>query len=909
MEVLKKLTKKNLTLNKKRTIVTIIGIMLSVALITAVSGVYMSGLESLKAYEISVKGNYHYVISNVDSEKHDYIENNRKVEDSYSMKDVGYGTIEGYSEDSLDDVVGVREIDKDAIKNLCMKVIKGRLPENEDEILINDFIGDFTDESDNNIHVGEKIVINLGKKADVEEEEDIDKLILDKTKKTYTVVGVCEVGVRPVNENEINCNTAYIIPEGGKVTASENETIYSFIKLKSSAIKKDYEVIAGVLGVDAEYVDKALNEEYSSEEEMNKVEKVLTESGCAIDWNQYLVKMDKDPLSFTGLDKIGLIAAILCIFIVITSVYCIKNSFDISITEKIKLFGMLRSVGATKKQIRQNVMYEAFILGIIGIPLGIVLGCIATFILIKVSDMLLNGSYIEEFHMIFKLSPIAIGLAVVLGVVTVFFASLKSAFKASRIMPIDSIRNSGNIKIKKKKLGVPKIISLLFGIGGEISYKNMKRNKRKYRTTTISIVIVTAIFIGLNSIVTVLYKSVNESTEDRQFNIEANAYYDNEEQKKAIEKTFAGLDGIKESMVCDVTQIRALDLKRITKEYRDFYGFSNLSEIKEYSNDWIPVVGINDQAYKEYLERLEIDELDGDAILLENFTIYNYDYEEQKDSVKQVDMFDYKEGETFNAAIQNEYKSIEIEEKDEIPESVDREDEEEYNDYLFEKTKEDVSLKIGKITTKKPKGFNPEETVLIMNMKNYNKLVKNRIKSARVEASFECENANEVEEKIRENLDGYDFYVYNKDKEYRQIKNMLLLVSIFLYGFIIVVSLIGLTNIFNTITTNMQLRKPEFAMLKSVGMTKKEFRRMIRLESIFLGVKSLFFGIIFGNIISYLLYKALKFDRDFGKFKIPYEGICISIIAVFGIITLIMTYSVKTNDKQNIIETIRNENI
>ena len=86
------------------------------------------------------------------------------------------------------------------------------------------------------------------------------------------------------------------------------------------------------------------------------------------------------------------------------------------------------------------------------------------------------------------------------------------------------------------------------------------------------------------------------------------------------------------------------------------------------------------------------------------------------------------------------------------------------------------------------------------------------------------------------------------------MNNLFTLIAIFLYGFIIVISLIGITNIFNTITTNMELRKQEFAMLKSIGMTSKEFKRMIRLESLFMGIKSLLFGILIGIILSYLIY-------------------------------------------------------
>ena len=151
-------------------------------------------------------------------------------------------------------------------------------------------------------------------------------------------------------------------------------------------------------------------------------------------------------------------------------------------------------------------------------------------------------------------------------------------------------------------------------------------------------------------------------------------------------------------------------------------------------------------------------------------------------------------------------------------------------------------------------------------------------------------------------------YVYNVDKEVRANKSMLILVAIFLYGFIIVISLIGITNIFNTITTNMNLRSKEFAMLKSIGMTKHEFNKMIRLESLFYGVKSLIIGIPLGIIGSILIYKAFEVGNDLG-YVIPWESIIIASIVVFLLISIIMHFSVKKINKQNIIETIRNDNI
>ena len=137
---------------------------------------------------------------------------------------------------------------------------------------------------------------------------------------------------------------------------------------------------------------------------------------------------------------------------------------------------------------------------------------------------------------------------------------------------------------------------------------------------------------------------------------------------------------------------------------------------------------------------------------------------------------------------------------------------------------------------------------------------------------------------------------------------MILVINIYLYGFITVITLIGVTNIFNTITSNMELRQKEFAMLKSIGMTRREFNNMINLETIFYSTKALIYGIIFGLIGTFAMYKAVAMKLDSGVY-IPVIPIIISIIFVFILVFIIMRYSISKINKQNIIETIRKENI
>ena len=188
--------------------------------------------------------------------------------------------------------------------------------------------------------------------------------------------------------------------------------------------------------------------------------------------------------------------------------------------------------------------------------------------------------------------------------------------------------------------------------------------------------------------------------------------------------------------------------------------------------------------------------------------------------------------------------------------------------------------------------------------------LKNNYDMSYIGYSFfiDAKNADELEETIKELDGGQEFSVYNVEKMANMYNAFTLVISIFAYGFIIVISLIGVTNIFNTITTNMRLRSKEFAMLKSIGMTKREFNRMIRLESLFYGIKSLIIGIPLGLLAGLGIFKAFSMNLA-TDFVVPYTAILISIVFVFAVVWLIMRFSISKVQKQNIIETIRNDNI
>lgn len=857
MTLLNKLTIKNLKLNRKRTIVTIIGIMLSVALITAVASMYASGIKSLIKYETIIKGDFHTAFYNVPTSDIDKFVNNRNIEKLNITEGLGYAKIDSKNEDKP--YAYLKGFTKDALNNLSVRLVKGRLPENTNEIVIPTHL---KTNGRLDLKLNDSITLEVGKRIDSKGDElnQSDKYqntageqLVETQTKTYKIVGIIE---RPATNIEYYTAPGYtFITYIDSKNLSGNVDIYA--KFTKDGVKNWDKTIANILGVSQVLFRKVYNQEIESEKLTEQLKKTYM-----FDMNKYLIDLETNPISSTSMGDLGKVLAIVIVIIVFTSIFCIKNSFDISITEKIRQYGMLRSIGATKKQIKRNVFYEATILGLIGIPLGIILGCLATYILIIISNYYLTDVIQTGFKLELVFSTYAILVAIILGIITIYFSALKSATRASKVSEIDSIRNSANLKISSKKIKSPKYIKKLFGIGGVISFKNLKRNKKKYRTTIISITVSTFVFIALYSFMELAFQNLNNELKVSDFNISLSTNAINDYSYNKFLKT-VNLSGVEDYAILRNSEL-SFTGSHSSKEYLEYFGTKKENDAEED----ITIFAIGKKQYDKYIKSLGLnyDDIKDKGILFDKQYITSYDKNNNR-ITKNIRVYDFNKGDVITS------------------------------------TNNQLNLEIGAISSIGPNLLkNLSNSYLIISDEMFDKIAKTN----NLDIYYKASNADKLQDELDSYLNGESYTIDNKEENVRIMNNLFTLIAIFLYGFIIVISLIGITNIFNTITTNMELRKQEFAMLKSIGMTSKEFKRMIRLESLFMGIKSLLFGILIGIILSYLIY--LSSDSDI-PYKLPIVAIIISILVVFILISLIMKYSLNKISKQNTIETIRNENI
>lgn len=895
MKILNKLTVKNLKLNKSRTIVTIIGIMLSCALIMVVAGMAASAQQTMVNLQINITGNYDLFVKGANKKIIDNAQANRNVKDIYIKQNLGCAYLPQAKFDTKPyiNVVAFNEKSFTDCFNVTLK--EGRLPQNGNELVLSQSV---IENSKADYKLGDTVALDLGKRVyDSGDEIPLDdtdyfndtngtEKLVDTHKKTYTVVGV----FNKVSSSYFAADS-FSASSSAFTLAEENADINDLFISFTSDGEKDYITTSGEI----------LNLTGDDFESLKNDFEVYLENG---DFDE--AGINKDLLRYKGfalsdeyMRMLLSLAVIIIVIIAISSVFVIRNSFAISITEKTKLYGMLASIGATSKQIRHNVLFEGFVLGIIGIPAGILLGVGVIALLVLILNALLENM-LNGISFVYAVPWWVAVISAVMSAVIILFSTLSSAFRASRIAPITAIRGNNDIKInknKRKSYKAPKFIKKLFGVGGEIAYKNLKRSKKKYRTTVISIIVTVAMFISISTFIEYGMKITGDHFKDMPYNITVHA-----NDKLSYDE----YENIYKRIIADT------DINSSIKACENYYG--NIVGLTDYytedakaaelqGGDLAYVFGVDNKSFKEYVTALgyNYDDVKDKALITNDFKYYNSDnilikgkefdlpmntvvklYPNGNPSYTEDDIKEIQKTDPDFVYNPDDYKSVDL--------------------VIYDTINKEVP---GSIVSSIMSTLN-EGSVLVSEDYFKKLFAEDNDYTTRVVVIDSADPANTVE--YINNLDIENLDVFNVNEQKEQMNAVVLIIAIFAYGFIIVISLIGITNVFNTINTNMRLRSKEFAMLKSIGMTKKEFNRMIRLESLLYGLKSLLIGVPLGLLGGYAIFKATG-NTIMLEYSFPTMAVLISIVFVFFVVWLIMKLSISKVNKQNIIETIRNDNI
>lgn len=843
MNILNKLTMKHLKLNKRRTIVSIIGIVLSTAMMVGVGLLMSSTRESMIQEVEQSSGSHHVVIKNVKVEKKTIIENNKNIENYCYYEELGYAKYEE-STNQAKPYFYLIGGSNNYLKTLTLK--EGRLPNQEDEIVLSNHIfnqGDFP------YQIGDEITLEIGDRMIEDDQQNLDnpyqeeETLQAKREKTYKIVGIVE---RSYYE-PYSSPGFFIYTKGSQEESNKINVILTYKNPKDSI--KLTEILLKNIGK-------------TSEEEAKDVE-----------YNDNL-------LSMYGASKYdnfnNFLEGFLVLFLSIISIACvivIYNSFAISVMERKKQFGLLSSIGATKRQIRKTVFYEATIVGLT----GIILGVLGAYLGIGIVTMILNQLLKEMLPGGFALTtyPAFVFIPLIFIIIVIYISAFLPARRASKISPIEVIRQNDDIKINKRKIKTSRITRKLFGVEGEIALKNTKRNKKKYRITIISLFISIVTFIAFFTYLDYGKKTLTNFVGTFHFDVVATNYQNTEEGQKAIQALTQQEDVDDFLKISTLDQTSEISSSHLTKEYRKYRQIGSHTEVQTNIN----VIKLGEEQYQKYKKEIGLTK---DQPILYNY-LTSIDYSNNGRKIVSIKVYQEK-------------KNLKID----------------FIDFQEEKEQIVSSLDHFYYTNKLPKMLENvfDSPIIIVSDTLYQELLEKKASSGQeIQMVYIKADHTKQLDLLGEKYQSSNSIIYNNITTSMQLQNNLLLaLEILFYGLLTLITLIGVTSVFNTITTSINLRRKEFAVLRSIGLSPKGFNKMIRFESLIFGFKSLIYGLPVGCLLSYLISKNMNMLVEDG-FYLPGKAIFICILAVFIIVMITMKYSTSKIKKENIIETIRNENI
>ena len=904
MSIFTKLTQRYLSKNKTRTIVTLIGIIVSMALFTAVIEGAYSGYQFLKNREIAVTGEWQVIMNNVNEEGLEEVKTNKQIEKYENVYTLGWAEVA--NENDGKPYLLVQSLGDTEHALFPINLVSGRMPEKEDEILLPE---NFIANAKEKYQVGDTITLETGQRF-IEKEQLSENTpyqekesLKNTTKHTFTIVGIMER--LPFEIEEFSCPGYTCITNGFH---TDNQKL--FLTIHSPSKMQDF------------LMRQTISDSYVPHSDLLRFYGAFKASG------------ERSVL-------IGL-TTVLVLLIAYGSISLIYNSFSISISERIRQFGIMRSIGASNRQIRRMVLFEAFLLAIIGIVLGIIVGCVGIGVTLAwvQNNFIVNITNKVGLGLRLVISPLPILIAVLICLVTTIVAAYIPAYKAIHKSAIEAIRQSDEIIIKPNEVKTSKLTQKLFGFAGVMATKNFKRNKRKYRSTILSLALSVILFISAASLTQYVSRMLLiQSSNDHKMNVMYNVYTDEQED---VDQRFNMIKAIPEIQNIAITQ-KIFDEVYIQRNYiaSEYWTAENqqyLRRIKDAVGVNVELIFVDDDTFHNLCKQNKIDSSSyfdetNPKGLLYNHVIQQF-IREDKAITRDVSVIDT---DTNNVPMfVREYK--EIEGYASLHEPYIKDGKQYYLFYPIEyieemKGYENLDLRKAKLYPVEEididiplvAGAQIKENLFTLS-RNTMQLIYPRSMATTLftntdtnyikrlsnpEIGIQTDNhaiVTQKLEKIKKDNGWSADQIYDFDRDRQNNRMFILVINVFSYGFILLIGVISIANVFNTISTNIILRRKEFAMLRSVGMSAKGFQRMLNYECLIYGGRSLAIGLpisfIFSFFIHYVINQMVQVD-----YFIPYVSVLFAIAMVFVVVFITMLYTTRKIRRNNVIEELRIENI
>lgn len=857
MNIFNKVAMQGLKKNRTRTIVTIIGVILSAAMITAVTTFGVSLMNYMAEVAASKYGDWQVAYLDADSSFKKEISSDKKVEKAVSFENIGYARCEA-GENPNKPYFFIAGFSQKTFDALPVTLVSGRLPDTDREILLS---GKATTEGGASYALGDTISLAVGSRLEGDKklsQSDPYKagteIFAPQEEKEYTVVGICRT---PVFEEDSSPGYTLITRNEESMQGAKFSV---FVSLWNPRQIHSYAKSAG--------------------------------DGHAYILNHNVLRimgLSDDPSDRVFNALLYSAGVIVIAIIMVGSIFLIYNSFSISLNERMRQIGILSSVGATSKQLRNSVLFEGLCIGVVGIPAGVCLGLASIGLIISGITKKLSSIFYTGVSLTMDISALAIIGAAAISMITILVSAYIPARKAAKTPVMDCIRQTNEIKVEAKAVRISRTTRRICGLEGTLALKNFKRNKKRYRSIVLSLALSIVLFVSTSALVTSMNHETKQAKVVTSYDIGFGTQAMDDADMLNLYDKLKLAEGVTESSYQDVVEYMCtVSPGELTEDYWKAAGGHSSDETVKLPMD---IQFLDDNAYLKIVKDLGLptEEYAGESGKIIAVGKVN---DEKAEGVK--DLKDMFISPSMDLAVMPK-ANAEAGEAQNQNISV-----------TFVETVPPDSPPIAGAAEQRPYSF---QVMAPWSMKAYLYPADNPADLKVKGLTFQSENPPKSEKEMKTIIQeasltsAYTFM--NTSDALEEGRNYIFVANVFSYTFIIMISLIAIANVFNTISTNIKLRRRELAMLRSVGMSDRDFNKMMRFECAFYGVRSLLFGLPVAIISSWMICKTMMVDSH--RFVLPWASIGISIISVFLVIFITMLYAVSKIKKENIIDALRDD--
>lgn len=855
MNIFNKVALQSLLKNRTRTIVTIIGVILSAAMITGVT-TFATTLQNYMINGSIIKyGDWHVGFSDVDATFIEQQNEDNRIANTITFENIGYAKLEE-GKNVNKPYLFIAGFDQDTYAHLPITLTSGRYPKNDTEILIPSHLKENGGVA---ISVGNTLALNVGRRISNDKQlsqydpylSTNSESFVAERQKNYTVVGTFK---RPGFEEVKAPGYTLITTTDAMKKASSFST---FIKMKSPRKVHDY---ANEFATDHQFVTN---------------DNVLRFMGLSNDktFNRLLYS----------------IGGILVALIMLGSVFLIYNAFSISLNERMRQYGILMSVGATAKQLRNSVLFEGLCIGAVGIPIGVLVGIPSIKgVLSLVSENFGNIAY-DNVPLTLTVSMPIIIAAVVISLVTILISAYIPARKAANTPVMACIRQTNEIKVESKAINTSKWMERIYGLERTLALKNFKRNRRRYRSIVLSLTLSVVMFVSSSAFKTTLQQAAESSVINTDYDIMFFSENMKENDSFQLFGKLQNVVGVYKGSYQSMMEYKSeINLNDFSADYRQAAGYVERDKTIDVSLD---MQFLEDSVYLDFIKSqgLDIAEYTGEnakviaVAKMKNKTATA----SEKDNI--LDMFTKQSMNlviTPNAntgTILNEGRNVAITFVDTYPVDPLPKLPSEVRPYTF------MIVAPYQLMDTWALADVPMDWGLTFLSKDVSQSV------------------DEMKKIIESEETSYEYSIYNANEIFDQNRNIIFIIDLFTIVFVIMMSLIAIANVFNTISTNIRLRRRELAMLRSVGMSNRDFNKMMRFECVLYGFQTLLIGLPISGILAWLIYKGMFIGGAEVAFTFPWSSMGISVLGVFLVIFITTMYALRMIKKENIVDALRDD--